>query len=179
MKKLNFLPVLAILFFSCSSQKSFFTAEVRARVESSSTPVSKLQFYIDQDVELRREVTADEAKVTTDGKVILLNGKYVNVILLKKNTPGVCTNAGPNKLDIAFETGDGKSLTFGVLNSYGSDGSYRIFADAWNNEHGRIRYDGKLYNIQPNSIEAKLMIKKKEADKFEITKRTMKGRKVS
>jgi len=179
MEKLSVLPIIAILLYSCSSSKSFFTADVRARVESSSTPISKLQFYVDQDVELRREVTADEAKVTTDGKVILQNGKYINVVLLKKLTPGVCTKAYENKLDISFETGDGKSLTFGVLNTASEDGSYRIYADAWANGHGRIKYDGKLYNIQPNSAEAKLMIMKKEADKFEVTQRTMKGRKVS
>jgi len=147
-------------------------------VENTATPLNKLQFYVDQDVELRREVTADEAKVTTDGKVIFENGKFENVILLKKFTPGVCTNVSNNKIDVAFETGDGKSLTFGVFYNPAQDDTYRIFADAWINGHGRIKYDGKLYNIQPYCAQAKLMIKKKEADKFEVTKRTMSGRKV-
>ena len=179
MKKIILFPAIAIFCVACSAPKSFFTADIRTRVENSSTPVSKLQFYIDQDVELRREVTADEAKVTTDGKVVFENGKYINVILLKKLTPGVCTGEYPNKLDISFEQGDGKNLSFGLYNNTTGGNIYRIYADGWVNEHGRIRYDGKLYNIQPYSAHAKLMISKKEADRFEVTKRVMKGRKVS
>jgi hypothetical protein len=178
MKKHILFPAIAIFLCACSAPKSFFTADIRARVENTSTPVSKLQFYIDQDVELRREVSADEAKVTTDGKVVIENGKYINVILLKKLTPGVCTAEYPNKLDISFEQGDGKNLSFGLYNNTGGGNIYRIYADAWVNEHGRVNYDGKLYNIQPYCSHAKLMISKKEADRFEITTRVMKGRKV-
>ena len=164
MKRVTLFPAIAVFLCACSAPKSFFTADIRARVESTSTPVTKLQFYVDQDVELRREVNADEAKVTTDGKVIFENGKYINVVLLKKLTPGVCINTYNNKLDVSFETGDGKNLSFGLYNNVGDD-IYRIYADGWVNEHGRVRYDGKLYNIQPNSAHAKLMIRKKEADK--------------
>ena len=147
-------------------------------MESSAIPVSQLQFYIDQDVELRREVTADEAKVIS-GKVLLENGKYISVIYLKKGTPGVCTATHNNKLDVSFEAGDGKSLVFGVYDNPASDEPYRIFADAWVNEHGRIKYDGKLYNIQPFCAKAKLLIKKSQADKLEVNKRTLKGRRVA
>ena len=79
MNQMKFLSTLSVILVvalsSCStSQKSYFSVETRKRVEEVAIPVEKLQFYVDKDVELRRELTARDAKVTS-GKVIFENGK--------------------------------------------------------------------------------------------------------
>ena len=87
MKSIATLSIIfTITLASCSTaKKSYFTVDTRKRVEEKAIPMEKLQFYVDKDVELRRELASRETKVTS-GKVILENGKYVNIILLKAGT---------------------------------------------------------------------------------------------
>ncbi len=42
----NGAVILGLLFSACSTSKSYFTPEVRSRVESHAVSVEKLQFYI-------------------------------------------------------------------------------------------------------------------------------------
>ena len=170
--------ILVIGLSACGTSKSYFTSDVRTRVESHSVSVEKLQFYIDRDVELRRVVSSRDTKVTS-GKVKLINGKYVNIIKLKKNTPGVCTGFYSGSLNIAFEKGDGQYLTFGIPSNYTTPGAgnvYQILAQAWINSTGKVIYEGDTYYIQPSGTEAKLLIDKSVIDKFDVKKRTMHGR---
>ncbi len=173
-----------VALFSCSTPKSYFTAELRNKLETKSVPIDKLQFYIDRDVELRAEISSTEAKVTS-GKVKIENGKYIHIIKLKKFTEGVCTKINDHSIDIAFEMGDGKNIEFGVVRGAQPYEAYKLFPTKWVkqgsypfSEVAVIRYDGKMFHVQPEGSAAKLMIKKSVEDKSETKKRTMKGRKV-
>ena len=189
MKFLSTLSVIVLVALSsCStSQKSYFTVETRKRVEDVAIPVEKLQFYVDKDVELRRELTARDAKVTS-GKVVFENGKYVNIILLKAGTLGVCTQALNNALDISFETGENKNIRFTVPERASSNVIYSLFADQWMNRYsaydpnvsqvGKIVYDGDIYFMRFVGDRPKLMIVKTGKDKYQVNSRVMKGRKV-
>lgn len=177
-----FTLAMAVFFSSCSSSKSYFTADTRNKIEQKSIPLEKLQFYIDKDVELRRELASGNATVKS-GKVVLENGKYVNIILLKKGTAGVCTSAFKNSLDIAFESGQSSSLAFSAANGRNTEGAYRLDAEKWikpynSPEVGRVTYDGDVYFMRFNGVRPKLMIKKTSTDKYEVNKRVMSGRKV-
>ena len=176
--------ISVIGFYSCSTPKSYFTAELRNKVESNSISLEKLQYYIDRDVELRAELTSTEAKVTS-GKIKIENGKYIHIIKLKKFTEGVCTKINDHSIEVSFETGDGKSIEFGVVRGAKQYETYRLFPTKWLKQStypmsdvAIIKYDGKMYQIQADGPAAKLMIKKSVTDKFETKKRTMKGRKV-
>jgi hypothetical protein len=105
--KNNIIPALALvlLLTSCSSSKIYFSTLVRQKVENTGTPLTQLQYYVDTDVELSREILKDETKVTS-GIVRFENGKNLNIITLKRNTPGVCTKVLPDKVLISFEIGD-------------------------------------------------------------------------
>src|SRR6478672_11811677 len=110
MKITTTIPCLLLLatLAACGSSKSYFTVDTRNRLEEKSISVDQLQYYIDKDVELRRELASGETKVKS-GKVIMENGKYINIVLLKSGTLGVCTAADKNSLDIDFEDGDNKN----------------------------------------------------------------------
>lgn len=189
MKFLSTLSIIIVVALSsCStSQKSYFTVDTRKRVEDVAIPVEKLQFYVDKDVELRRELTARDAKVTS-GKVVFENGKYVNIILLKAGTLGVCTQALNNALDISFENGENKNIRFTVPDRATANMVYSLFADQWMNRYsaydpnasqvGKIVYDGEIYFMRFVGDRPKLMIQKTGKDKYEINTRVMKGRKV-
>jgi len=179
MKKYHFLiAVLIIVLASCSTPKTYFTPQIRGRVEQGKVPLAKLQYYVDRDVELRRELVTGETKVSS-GKVKFIDGKYVNVIVLKKNTRGVCTMSQPDKIMISFEVGEGKFITFGKTKAGSNTDPYRILANVWVKDCGEIEYEGKKYFIQPAGTEASIMIKKSVFRKSEFKTRTMKGVKVS
>ncbi|MFT3911936.1 MAG: hypothetical protein QM737_21100 [Ferruginibacter sp.] len=176
--------ICAIGLASCSTtSKSYFTTDTRNKVEQKSIAVDQLQYYIDKDVELRRELSSGDVKVSS-GKVISENGKYINIILLKAGTPGACTQIHNNSLDIAFESGDNKNITFSVNENAGSNGVYKLSAEKWisnynSPEIGKITYDGQVYFMRFDGARPKLMIKKSSNDKYEVNKRVMSGRKIS
>ena len=189
MKLLSTLSVILVLALaSCETTKrSYFSVDTRRRVEEISIPVEKLQFYVDKDVELRRELTARDAKVSS-GKVVFENGKYVNIILLKAGTLGVCTQALNNTLDISFENGENKNLRFSVPDRASANVVYSLFADQWMNRYssydpsvaqvGKVVYDGEIYFMRFSGDRPKLMIEKTAKDKYQVNTRVMKGRKV-
>ncbi len=189
MKLINALSVIVIVALSsCGvSQKSYFTADTRKRVEERAIPVEKLQFYIDKDLELKRELAARDAKVNA-GKVVFENGKYVNIVVLRAGTQGVCTMALNNVLEISFENGDNRNIRFSVPDKSSSNTVYSLFADEWKNSYntynpnvvqvGKIVYDGELYYMRFDGERPKLMIQKTAQDKYQVNKRVMSGRKV-
>jgi len=166
--------IAAATFASCSSSKTYFSTQIRRKVESSGTPLTQLQYYIDRDVELSREILKDETKVTS-GIVRFENGKNLNIITLKKNTPGVCTKVLPDKILVSFEVGDDKFLTFGKTKYATDTDPYKVLANSWIGDYGSITYEGKNYFIH-SGTEASIMIKTSELTKEEVNKRKMKGR---
>lgn len=180
MKRNIFYILSAVVLFgaSCSSTKTYFTPEIRTKVENSGVPLTKIQYYIDRDVELRREISKDEAKVTS-GVVKFENGQYVNIITLKKSTPGVCSGTYPDKVLVSFESGDNRFLTFGKTKYAQQSDPYRILAFEWLKDNdGVINYEGKKYHIL-NGSSAGIMIKANVLKKSEVNKRQMKGVSVS
>ena len=181
---MNKKPVIIVLLglAACSTPKSYFTADTRNKVEEKGIPLNKLQFYIDKDVELRRELNSRDATVRS-GKVKVENGKYINIILLKKGTQGVCTGKNSNSLDIAFESGETKNLVFGLPSHPFSNNVYSLDAEKWLNpfkgpEIGKITYDGDVYFMRFTGARPKLMVKMTSKEKFELDKRVMSGRKI-
>lgn len=178
MKTSKLLSALLLLFLCSCAPMSYFTEGIRNKVEARNIEVDKLQFYIDRDVELRREVTSGNAKVTS-GKVKFENGKFINIIILKEGTRGVCTKINDKELEIAFEVGENKSLVFGSSNDKDLSAIYHIYAQEWvKGRTGKITYDNESYYIQPEGARAQLMIQKSAVDKLEVKTRKMKGVKI-
>jgi len=189
MKSISTLSIIFMLgMTSCSTlQKSYFTVDTRKRVEEIAIPLEKLQYYIDKDVELKRELVARDAKVSS-GKVVIENGKYVNIITLKAGTLGVCTRSLNNALEISFENGENKNIRFTVPERASPGAVYSLFADQWLTSYntynpdisqtGKIVYDGELYYMRFTGDRPKLMIEKTSKDKYQVNNRVMGGRKV-
>jgi hypothetical protein len=178
MKKYTYLLIAcsALIFASCSSSKTYFTPAIRSRVEANEVPLSKIQFYVDRDIVLKRELDKGETKVTA-GELKFENGHYINIITLKKNTPGVCIVTNPNKVSISFEANN--SLNFGKTQRGTSYDPYRLLANNWINDYGVVTYEGKDYHIEPAGTEASIMIKSKWLKTTKVESRQMKGRTVS
>ena len=180
MKKIILFCIAVYALASCSP-KSYFTVGTRSFAENNNIPLTGLQYYVNRDVVLKRELSSGEAKLQTSGKIITEQGKYIHIITLQKNTPGVCPKVGSSRsLDISFETEDQKYLTFGSNISANPDGIYQILAQEWDEQKvGKVIYDGKVYYIQPGGGDAKLMYMESKTNKNKTEKNRMKGRKVN
>ena len=169
----------SIVMVSCSSSKTYFTPQVRVKIENAGVDLNKIQFYVDRNIELKREISKEDAKVSK-GDVKIEDGKYIDIISLKKNTPGICSGNYPDKILVSFEQGDNKFLTFGKTRNASVIDPYKLLAFEWfDNGDGRIQYEGKSYRIT-DGTQGSVMIKSKFVRKADqIKERKMEGNKVT
>lgn len=166
------------LSISSCSRKISFNTEVRNRVAATNTPLTKLQYYVDRTVELKRVITTGDTKVSS-GTIKVENGKSIQIIKLKRNTPGVCTVIGGDRVSIAFEDGANKNLVFAMPRNATVKNSYVLQLTSLDkNGVGTVTYDGLTYTVSPSGIYAKLKVKKSVATKMNVKKTKMKGRKL-
>ncbi len=171
------LTILTLSISSCA-RKTYFNTEVRNRVTANNIPLTKLQYYVDRDVELRRVLSSSETKVSS-GAIVTENGKQVHIISLKKGTPGVCTQVATDRISVAFEEGNNKNLVFAFPKGGTSKNAYMLAPLSLDkNNFGTISYNGTNYYVMPDGVRAKLKVKRSSDTKVKIKKSTMKGRKV-
>lgn len=169
--------VIGLSISSCSRKISFNT-DVRNRVAATNTPLTKLQYYVDRNVELKRVITTGDTKVSS-GTIKVENGKSIQIIKLRRNTPGICTSFGPDKMIVSFEDGANKYLTFAMPRNGTIKSSYVLQLNSLDkNGNATVVYDGLTYSVSPGGIYAKLKVKKSVATKMNVKKTKMKGRKL-
>ena len=168
--------VFAALLVSsgCASRNSLYlTQQLRDRISSYNISPEQVQYYNDRKFVLQRNVTKDEARVM-GGKVRFVNGQFVERIVIRKMTPGVCEKYGPDFLDVSFETGDNRTLKFMV--NY--RGRYQISAIEWRKGYGRVEYDTTFYYIMPGGERTSLKEKKQDVFVLKKDERVAPGRTV-
>lgn len=170
--------VLVLFSFSACRPKAYFTKGLKQEIESKNIPIEKVQFYLDREIELKRELSSEAAKVNV-GKMEFVNGKYVQVIRFKKYTPGICIKEDSTQMLIAFEKGDEKYVTFKITPVDETIDAFTITGNKLSDSAKTITYDGKTYTIQGEGAQAKLLIKRKVADKMQVKTRKVKGLKVA
>lgn len=177
--KLLLIIITAAITLGSCSRKILFNTDVRARVEATNTPLTKLQYYVDRKVEFKRVVTSGETKVSS-GTIKVENGKQVQIIKLKRNTPGVCTQVSADRMLVSFEEGANKNLVFVFPRGGTAKSAYVLQVNEVDkNGNGKINYDGKVYMVAASGVRAKLKVKKSVATKLNVKKSKMKGRKVN
>jgi hypothetical protein len=178
MKKYLYLVIVStsLIFTSCGNGKTYFTPAIRNKIESNSIQLTAVQYYVDRNIELTRVLESGQTHVTA-GTIKFENGQYINVIQLKKFTPGVCTMVTPNTLSISFEVGNNTYINFGRTRAGTIDDPYRILADSWVSDYGLITYEGKQYHIDQGG-NAGILITTKWLTTKKVDVREMKGRTV-
>ncbi len=175
-----------ILSFSACTTKVYFTETLRHALEQKKVELTRLQFYIDRDVELIRVVHSSQA-ATNAGKVQLENGKYINIIDLPKGTSGVCTKADSGRVEVSFESGEGRFLPFGLEKKTASAEGERYYVlqtqgDSIKVDYAGNRYTARTYSGYEQSVgrgtQARLMLKKSQVNKMTVERRKMSGRRV-
>lgn len=190
---IQLLLLLIPLFTSC---KVHFTHGIKEELQSNDVDLKKIQYYNSNDIELKRFISKSETKVAS-GEVQTNQGRYIEIIRIDKNTPGICDSVGDEELFIRFERGEGKVLRFKRDDSV--DDHYVLHADEWDpdeidrenipslegstnyaavgeNEYtGKIQYGGHTYYTRNYEEKPKLKIKKTETSTTETETREVEG----
>ena len=177
MKKCTAVLLSAVILAGCGSSKTYFSSNIRQSVEKSGNSLQQIQYYIDRDITLRREMEIGETRVE-GGTVQVENGKQIVTLRLKKNTPGVCVLTKPGQIGVAFETGNKRFLLFERPREASWADPYRLVSEFVSGKP-YVMYEGKRYEVVNNGAQAAVQITKTEEKKIIRTERNMAGRKVS
>lgn len=177
MKSYPYLLLLFVTIPACMS-KVPYSKSLEKELRSKEIDLEQIQFYTDQKIILTRELSSEKARLQ-EGKVKHRNGKNIQRIKLKKNTPGVLKKADPSSIEIAFEKG--RTLRFGASIKEENDfeKSYQLLIDSLlYGDKGLIWYGGKRYTIE-NGIHTQIKIKSNRRFSRKVNRKKVKGLRIS
>jgi hypothetical protein len=174
MKLLKTLLINILLLSACSPKTIYFTQNTRTKIESNKIDLKDIQYYNSHEIILQRNLSYEETKVAS-GKISIENGEFVEIITLKKKTPGVCESYTSNSLDVSFEKGENRKLRF-IMNP---EKNYQVSAIEWKNKFGKVSYDTLTYYIKPGGEKALLKVKKDNVFIYDKKERVIEGRTVT
>ena len=179
MKRSHLLFSLAIIisFSSCSKRLSPFTQNLYDDFGWNQSELSRIQFYLSEDIVLTRSLGSDRSEIT-EGQIRIVDGQRVEEIVFKKGTPGVCVlSPKSDRVGISFEEGGRENyLMFGPNKKL--NGKYALLAKEWNRNWGKVSYKGKTYRTSYESAFATLLVDLRKAEDVKYSKTTVGGREV-
>ncbi len=181
MRHLSLFMLLAITTLAlsgCSPNLRPFTQNMYNDYNWSADELKQIQFYLGEDVTLRRELTGGKSEITR-GVVRVVDGRNVEEIVIRRNTPGVYMfSPKDNRLAVSFEDGgENRFLIFGA-NPRASD-RYTLLGSDWNRNQGVVTYDGLKWSINGQDGFATLMVNLKRLEQTDRNSRVAAGRRVN
>ncbi|MEL6867457.1 MAG: hypothetical protein AAFP19_23735 [Bacteroidota bacterium] len=177
--RVNFLALVAAFLLlglgACSPKLTPFTQRLVDENNWSEDELRRIQFYLSDDIVLRRQASKGDAKIVS-GEIKIVNGKRVEEIIIEKGTPGILLfSPKENRFAVSFESGgDDRFLMFGPSPKSGS--RYVLLASNWKRNRGEIRYAGKKYYTSSESAYATLMVDLKRVRNVSVKTRKASGR---
>jgi hypothetical protein len=169
--------LMMIILSSCSTGLTPFSQDLYEKHGWSQSELKKIQFYLSDDVILRREMTRGESNITA-GKIRIEDGRRIEEVVLQSGTPGVLLfMPRENRFAVSFETQDNDLyLMFGPNPKMRNQ--YALLAKEWARDHGKVHYNGNLYDVDARSGFATLMVDLKKTGSTQYSSRRAGGRKV-
>lgn len=179
--KTNILLLVGLIWMlsSCGPKLSPFTQRIYEDQRWTTTDLERIQFYLSQDLVLTSEIKDGRTEINR-GQVKIIDGREVEQIVFKRNTPGVYVfSPKENRLAISFEGDDDNFLIFGPNPK--SNNNYTILAGEWNNRagYGVVNYGGREWRINTSAAYANIMIPLKRLRNKAVKGRVAGGRKIN
>lgn len=163
-----FFCLAPLLLLSCTTRLNI---KIKEKIENSTVQLEHVQYYNSERIVLRRSLRKEEQVDEASGKVKFRKGKFIEKLIIRKNTPGVFVREEEGKIFISFEKGESKYLPFKEFH-----GNYLLdYKDSGGTS--TIEYDGKTYSVI-KGFESYLMLKKKSRFIMDKKRRYLKGRKI-
>lgn len=155
-----------------------YTDALRKQNNWSDAEIQRIQFYTSEEIVLYRELVSGSTQIVS-GKIKKMNGREIEEIVIKRNTPGVVTEIPKEgKMYVSFEIGDSYYLSFGLNPE--QRGRYVLLAKEWTKGGiGKVTYNGVEFQASPSSAAAYLQVDMRRRSKEAMDARVAKGRKVN
>ena len=167
-----FITLILLILLSSCSKKIYFSGSLKSRLSENKLSINKVQFYNSKKIVLQREVPQNYAELNK-GEIRFEKGRFIEQIIIKKNTPGTCEFMDNDVLNVSFEQGYNKVLKF-RLDPSGK--YYSLLTRTGLNRKGYVRYDTIQYIVQSGGEYAKLWVHKDQAYIYGATHRIVKGK---
>ena len=168
--------ICAFSLASCSPTLRPFTDDVYHELGSSEDRLSKVQFYLSNDIVLYRDFGGQRSSIE-NGKIKIVDGRKIEEVVFRKGTPGVFVfSPKQERIAISFEEGDGRYLMFGPNDKVG--GRFVLLAKEWKKRRGKVTYANEVWNTTDESAYANLLVDLDKARRTTVSKKTVKGRKI-
>lgn len=173
----HLLGLLVVLFLSGCNSLSPFTQKLYEDNNWSEADLKKIQFYLSDDVVLRREIGNGSADIS-DGRIRVVNGKQVAEVVIRKGTPGVFMfSPKENRFAVSFESDSNERyLVFGPNPKYNE--RYVLLASDWDRNQGTVTYDGRQWQVSSAAAYSTLMVDLRRLQTVDVSRREAGGRKV-
>jgi hypothetical protein len=102
-----------VLFGACSNRLTYFTDDLNERYRWTDDELRKIQFYVSQNIVLKREVSGGDREIIS-GKIKIEDGRKIEEVVIRKGTPGAFLfSPKRDRFAIGFEDGNDRYLMFG------------------------------------------------------------------
>ncbi len=177
MKNTLLFMLLVIMASSCSKSLTPFSQRLYEEYNWNDTELRKIQFYLSDDIVLRRSFGSNETAIS-NGQIKIIDGREVEQVIFKKGTPGVYVfSPKENRFGISFESNDDSYLMFGPNPKQNE--RYVLLAKEWDRSKGKVTYKGNTYSTDSRSAYTTLMVDLNKANKTRYESTKVSGRKVN
>jgi len=182
MRKANYSIAIILLFstlLTLNSCKVPLTSTLKTNIENKDLKLGKVQFYLSRKFELWRKTTQEDAQIKR-GKVKFKDGAYYEIVVFKKGLQGIAEYYGKTLVEVRFEQGKDKKLTFSY--DYNTDHymlKYKINTRGEGN--GTLKYGDYSYRVVHSGDYRNrpfLKVKKNQSKKVHRDVRKARGMKV-
>ena len=176
---LRILPLLflgLLLLTGCGPKLRPFTQQLYQEQGWEEADLQRIQFYLSEDVVLQRELRSGSSQIR-NGSVKVVNGREVEQVVFRRNTPGVFTfSPKDERVAISFEDDDANFLVFGPNPKNG--GRYSLLASDWTRNSGTVSYAGREWKVSSADAFANLLISLKRSREEDTRGRVVRGRRL-
>ena len=179
MKKYILVLLVGLIVASCGTRVPY-TNQIRDEFGlDSERQIKKVQFLTSATIILEKNKESGNQATDDDGALVSASSKEQDRIIIPIGTKCIFDGYGTDGiLILRFETGVGKTISFGMRPG-STSGKYYFIAD-WNNgaAGGAIRYGNQNYVATTSSGTAYLQVIRKKLQKTKRKDRVVKGMKV-
>lgn len=159
---------------SCSPTLTPFTKDLYENHEWTQADLQNIQFYLSDDIVLRRQVKRGKTEIIS-GDIKILDGQEIEEVVIRAGTPGVFVfSPKAERFAISFEEGDDRYLMFGPNPRRG--GKFVLLGSNWSKRKGEVSYDNKTFYTASESSIANLMVDLKAVRDVQVKSRRASGR---
>jgi len=175
MRSLLLIPLLSIALFSCAPRVLLDT-RVMNEYRLDSEALSRIQFYITEDVVLTRYENEKQKAATEKGSLTVTNDRMIDQVLIKRGTPGkVVKVLSDSRLAVSFEPDESRYLVFAPTKG---NGAYQLVAKQWQGDRALIDYAEEVYLSNHGAGKTALGFRLRKSMKVEEKQRVAKGNRV-